>query len=61
MEEVEPLTWERVRSIREEYSHIPCDGPTQQELADKYNTTQSLVCQIVNDKIWTENEHAPAE
>jgi len=53
------MTWEKARAIREEYSPIPYKEPTQADLAEKYNVTQGMVSQVLNDKCWTENEHAP--
>jgi len=60
MSNTEPLTWVRVRAIRDEYSPIPSQGPTQAELAEKYNTTQGMVSQVIRETVWVENESAPS-
>ena len=43
------LSWEKVNKIRSEYKKNPCKYKI---LAKKYDISNTLICQIINNKIW---------
>ena len=47
------LNWEQVRKMREEYA---TGEYKQKDLAKKYNINSATISQIINNKLWRENE-----
>lgn len=51
------FNWEIINKIRKSYA----EGVTQQELADKYNTSQAYIGKIIKNIWWKDNNYIPSD